>query len=47
MSIAFTAGLVVVAIVVALLASRRSGPRITTIEYRHDKADEPKDGDNA
>ena len=47
MSIAFTAGLVVVAIVVALLASRRSGPRITIIEHRHDMADEPKDGDNA
>ena len=35
------------AIVAALLASQRSGPRITTIEHRHKKADAPGDGGDA
>ena len=33
--------------VIAALMAGRSGPRITTIETRHEKADEPKDGDDA
>ncbi|MEO5613290.1 MAG: hypothetical protein ABIT68_11185 [Sphingomicrobium sp.] len=38
---------VATAIIAALLASQRSGPRITTIETRHEKPDEPKGGDDA
>lgn len=38
---------VVTAIAAALLAAQRSGPRVTTIEHRHKKADKPGDGDNA
>lgn len=36
---------VATAIVAALLAAQRSGPRITTIEHRHKKADEPEDAE--
>ena len=38
---------VATAIVAALLATQRSGTRITTIEHRREKADEPEDGDDA
>lgn len=38
---------VVVALVAVVLAARGGGPRITTIETHHDKADGPEDGDHA
>ena len=43
MSIALIIGLAVVALIVAIAAVQRSGPRITTIEHRREKSDEPKD----
>ena len=35
--------LVVAVLVAVLLAARRSGPRITTIEHRRDETDERED----
>ena len=47
MSIALIIGLAVVALIIAIAAVQRSGPRITTIEHRRDEIDKPKDGDDA
>ena len=38
---------VVVLVVAVVLASQRSGPRITTIEHRRDTADKDEDSDDA
>jgi hypothetical protein len=35
---------IVAAIAVALLAAQRSGPRITTIETRHERAEDEEEG---
>lgn len=40
MSIAFIAGIVVVAIIVAIAISQRTGPRVTHIETRREHDDE-------
>ena len=45
MSIPFIAGIIVVAIIVAIAISQRSGPRVTRIETRREVED--KDGDDA
>ena len=37
--------LVVVVLVAVVIATQRSGPRVTTIEHRHDEPDDRKDGD--
>jgi hypothetical protein len=47
MSIAFIAGILVVAIIVAIAISQRSGPRVTQITTRREKEDKEKDGDDA
>ncbi len=46
MSIALIIGLAVLALIVAIAVSQRSGPRITRIETRREKEDR-KDGDDA
>ena len=45
MSIAFIAGIIVLAIIVAIAISQRSGPRVTRIETRREH--EEKDRDDA
>lgn len=37
--------LVVAVLVVFVLATQRSGPRVTTIEHRRDEIDKPEDRD--
>ena len=39
--------LVLAVFVAIVFASMRSGPRITTIEHRHDKAEKPEDNSDA
>ena len=46
MSIAFIAGVIVIAIIVAIAIAQRSGPRVTQITTRREK-DDPEDGDDA
>jgi hypothetical protein len=46
MSVALVAGLAVLALIVAIAVSHRSGPRITRIETRREKEDR-KDVDDA
>ena len=43
MSIALIIGLAVVALVIAIAAMQRSGPRITTIEHRRDDHEKPEE----
>ena len=47
MSIALIIGLAVVALIVAIAAVQRSGPRITTIEHRRDDHEKTEDRDDA
>ncbi|MEO7365034.1 MAG: hypothetical protein ABIW03_01785 [Sphingomicrobium sp.] len=39
--------IVAVMAVIALIGSRVNRPRITTIEHRREKSDQPEDGDDA
>jgi hypothetical protein len=43
MSIAFIAGLVVLALIVAIAVSQRRGPRVTHIETRRERDEGEKD----
>ena len=45
MSIALIIGLCVLALIVAIAASQRSGPRVTRIETRREKDDRKDAGD--
>ena len=46
MSIALIIGIAVLALIVAIAVSQRSGPRVTRIETRREKEDR-EDGDDA
>ena len=39
MSVAFIAGIIVLAVIVLIAVSQRSGPRITQITTRHERED--------
>ena len=47
MSVALIIGLGVVALIIAIAAMQRSGPRVTTIERRRETDDDKKDGGDA
>ena len=47
MSTELIVAIVVIVALIAVLAARGGGPRVTTIEHRRDESDKPKDGDDA
>jgi hypothetical protein len=47
MSTELIVGIVIVVALIAVLAARGGGPRITTIEHRRDDHEKPKDRDDA